>query len=291
MARKVSASNVAEMKPVSKAAAAANVTGAIGAALAEVFFQFEENRAANILGEQKSMKERLKEIAGLPGNKEHVAFRETLAAHVKEINAEADKFKLKLTDYLDSNPAAAHMYSSLSMWQRMSRACELGTGWINYEKPWAEISKAATQALNAQAATAEQARLNEQAKKIQADPKMTAARKEAEIAVINARIKAVAVKASPTARTAPGQPATTATPESNYDKAIKLLDQLDLGTLEKVAAWLQRRIESAHKRSVQATPSARAKAPTSAEHSANEREEEAVARGTPKAGKRASKRK
>jgi hypothetical protein len=290
MARKVSASNVAEMKPVSKAAAAAMVNGAIGAALAEVFFQFEEKRAAHILGEQKSMKERLKEIAGLPGNKEHVAFRETLAEHVKEIHAEADKFKLKITDYLDSNPAAAHMYSSLSMWQRMSRACELGTGWINYEKPWAEISKAATQALNAQAATAEQARLREQAAKIKADPRMPEARKQAEIAVINAKITAAAVKGSPTAKTAPGQP-TQATPESNYEKAIKLLDQLDIGTLEKVAAWLQKRIESAHKRSVQATPSARAKAPTSAEHSANEREEEAVARGTPKAGKRASKRK
>jgi hypothetical protein len=283
MARKSSPSNVAEMKPVSKAAAAAMVNGAIGAALAEVFFQFEEKRAAHILGEQKSMKERLKEIAGLPGNKEHVAFRETLAEHVKAINAEADKFKLKIADYLDSNPAAAHMYSSLSMWQKMSRACELGTGWINYEKPWAEISKAATQALNAQAATAEQAKLREQAAKIKADPKMTPARKEAEIAVINAKITAAAVKGSPTARTAPGQPAAPATPESNYDKAIKLLDQLDIGTLEKVAAWLQKRIESAHKREVPATPSARAKAPSSAEH--------AAAQGTPKAGKRASKRK
>jgi hypothetical protein len=282
MARKSSPSNVAEMKPVSKAAAAATVNGAIGSALAEVFFQFEEKRAQHILGEQKSMKDRLREIAGLPGNKEHVAFRETLAAHVKEINKEAEGFKLKLQDYLDSSPYKAHMYSSLSMWQKMSRACELGTGWINYEKPWAEISKAATQALNASAATAEQARLREQAAKIKADTKMTEARKEAEIAVINAKMKAAAVKGSPTARQAPGQ-TTQATPESNYEKAIKLLDQLDIGTLEKVAAWLQKRIESAHKREVPATPSARAKAPSSAEH--------AAAQGTPKAGKRASKRK
>jgi hypothetical protein len=282
MARKSSPSNVAEMKPVSKAAAAAMVNGAIGSALAEVFFQYEERRAENLLKDHKSMKDRLREIAGLPGNKEHVSFRETLAIHVKEINAEADKFKLKLTDYLDSNPAAAHIYSSLSMWQKMSRACELGTGWINYEKPWAEISKAATQALNASAATAEQARLREQAAKIKADTKMTEARKEAEIAVINAKMKAAAVKGSPTARQAPGQ-TTQATPESNYDKAIKLLDQLDIGTLEKVAAWLQKRIESAHKREVPATPSARAKAQPSAEH--------ATAQGTPKAGKRASKRK
>jgi hypothetical protein len=282
MARKSSPSNVAEMKPVSKAAAAAMVNGAIGSALAEVFFQYEETRAQHVLGEQKSMKERLKEIANLPGNKEHVAFRETLAAHVKEINKEAEGFKLKLQDYLDSSPFKAHIYSSLSMWQKMSRACELGTGWINYEKPWAEISKAATQALNASAATAEQAKLREQAAKIKADTKMTEARKEAEIAVINAKMKAAAVKGSPTAKTAPGQ-TTTATPESNYEKAIKLLDQLDIGTLEKVAAWLQKRIESAHKREVPATPSARAKAQPSAEH--------ATAQGTPKAGKRASKRK
>jgi hypothetical protein len=291
MARKSSPSNVAERPPVNaNKGVPANQKGAIGAALAENHYAIEERRGAAVLKEQKSMKDTLREIAGLPGTAEHQAYRATLKAHVDLINKEAEKFKFKkVQDYLDANPGQAHVYSALSMWSRMSMAIEVG--WSpNYDETWASISTSATQARKAKAATLEQAKLNEQAAKIQADTKMPEARKEAEIAIINAKIKASAVKALPQARTAPGQ-TTTATPESNYDKAIKLLDQLDLGTLEKVAAWLQRRIESAHKRSVQATPSARAKAPTSAEHSANEREEEAVARGTPKAGKRASKRK
>ena len=91
-----SASNVAERTPVKTKGKAAQ-KGAIGAALAEIFFQMEEKKANQVMAEQKTMKERLKEIADLPGTAEHIAFRETLDVHVKAINAEADRLKVVVT--------------------------------------------------------------------------------------------------------------------------------------------------------------------------------------------------
>ena len=84
---KVSASNVASRKPVSRKASAGG-EGQSGAALATVLIQEAEAKAAREQAEYRSLKDRLTEIKALTGA-DHLEFRKAMVARQGVIEAAA----------------------------------------------------------------------------------------------------------------------------------------------------------------------------------------------------------
>lgn len=144
-----SASNVAERTPVQRKGKA-TVVGAIGHAFAAVMIEAARSEGRAVLAKQKSMKDRLKELMAFPSNADHIAFRGDLDTALDDIKREAEAAKLTLNAYSEANPIAASLRSTVSMWNKMSKAVEHGmtASKVDFEKPWADISKLATEIID-----------------------------------------------------------------------------------------------------------------------------------------------
>jgi hypothetical protein len=239
----------------------ANQKGKNGAGLALVFIKDAEDRAGQELKAELSMKDRIKELMPLT-QADHQEFRAALEARRDLIKAEADKAKITMTAYLQADTVARSLNVTLSLWLKMSRAIE--TGWQpNLEKAWGEISKSATDALDAQARAAEQASKAEEAKKLAAEAEtLKAAGKTAEAAVadakravIEAEMKAEPERAGPTQHQSAagrGRPA-----KPLWDSVLELVKDRPIQDVEKLVVQLQEYIKAKTERTVKATPSNR----------------------------------
>jgi hypothetical protein len=125
---------------------AADVKGVQGHTLAQSIILAAIKSGERVIAEQRSRKDTLRLLAEFRDNADHIAFRQDLTAKLEEIKADADKAKLTLNAYCEANPIAASVRVECSLWGKMSNAVEKGfTGsLIDFDKPWSEISKAAT---------------------------------------------------------------------------------------------------------------------------------------------------
>jgi hypothetical protein len=131
----------------------ASAKGAAGHAMGVVFVKEAQKAAEQEVKQRESMKDKLKRLTALD-RESHLEFRKVLAERVQQITDVAKGMGISLTEYLRGDGISASVYASLSMWAKMSRACE--TGWKpDMALPWAEISVAATDALAAKASTGE----------------------------------------------------------------------------------------------------------------------------------------
>jgi hypothetical protein len=288
--KKISATNMVEKQPRGKKVSAKGAAGAYGAGLALVFIKEAEESAQAELRAEVSYKDRLRELEKC-AREDHLEFRKGLDERRDLIGKEAAKVKLGVAKYLEANTVDRTIYNRLSMWDRMSRACEAGYR-PNYDKSWAEISLGASDKLKAQAAAEAQAKINERIKAIESDESKPAEVKQAEITIL--RHQMPVESASPTARkSARGRkrqekPLWDSVLELIKDRPIhdveKLTQQLLFFIAEKmgnkgVRSIADSLVEDMTKRQVPATPSGRALKPgVSGERVTAEKTERATAR-------------
>lgn len=149
---KIQSSDVAS-KPVRGGRKSANVKGAIGHALAAQIISEAQEEGQRVLRQRQSRKETLRNLMGFRDDAEHIAFRGDLSAKLEEIKKEAEAAKITLNAYTDANPIAGSVRAECSLWRKMSEAVASGFtgGKVDLDKPWPDISKAATEHLAAKA--------------------------------------------------------------------------------------------------------------------------------------------
>lgn len=130
---------------------AAAAKGAAGHALAVVYIKNAEQAAEAEVKAAESMKDRLKKVQALD-RESHVEFRQVLEARVQMVRDVASGLGISLAEYRKGDAVSNSVISTVSMWQKMSKACEAGFT-PNYDHAWAVISMAATDALEAKAST------------------------------------------------------------------------------------------------------------------------------------------
>lgn len=128
---------------------AADHKGQQGHALAVLVIKQAEKTAEFLAAETRSRKMILTDLLQFRDNAEHIAFRKDLTDKLDEIKKQADAAKISLNAYCDANPGAASVRVECSLWNKLSTAAE--RGWKpDMDKPWAEISKAATNHMTGQ---------------------------------------------------------------------------------------------------------------------------------------------
>lgn len=128
---------------------AADHKGQQGHALAVLVIKQAEKAAEFLMAETRSRKMILSDLLNFRDNAEHIAFRKDLTDKLEEIKKQADAAKISLNAYCDANAGAASVRVECSLWNKLSTAVE--RGWKpDMDKPWAEISKAATNHMTGQ---------------------------------------------------------------------------------------------------------------------------------------------
>jgi hypothetical protein len=133
-------------KQVKVGSKSANVTGALGHALAALFIKSAESDAEKALKQAESRKDKLKRVEALPSHADHLAFREDLEKRRLEIKMWAESLELTMQQYMDANPDQASINVELSLWLKLDKAVSYGFK-PDYSKPWGEISIMATDIL------------------------------------------------------------------------------------------------------------------------------------------------
>lgn len=125
---------------------AADVKGVQGHTLAQSIILAAIKSGERVVQEQRSRKDTLRLLEQFRDNADHIAFRQDLEARLNEVKADAEKAKLSLNAYCEANPVAASIRAECSLWVKMSSAVERGFSGtlIDYDSPWASISKGAT---------------------------------------------------------------------------------------------------------------------------------------------------
>jgi hypothetical protein len=155
--------DIATQKPVSGKASAGG-KGHVGAALATVFMREDEAKIRSDLKATDSLKARLRRLAKL-SEPDHIEFRATMEARRDELKAQAkaagfDKWTEWFTKGGEEGLVGRSLNTGLSLWQRLSTACQKGTTWIDYELSWGALTAKATEFNNAQGASSGQGQNN-----------------------------------------------------------------------------------------------------------------------------------
>jgi hypothetical protein len=145
--RNNSASNVAE-RPVVSGAKSADVPGAKGAALAQVFIADADKAGQVAESLAMSRKTKLARLIGL-GPDDRKEFRAVMAAKQVEINDDAKAVQGRtLRDYMEDYPKAGAIYAEASLWIKMAKAVDTGWKPSNDNMHWRLVSMEATKALD-----------------------------------------------------------------------------------------------------------------------------------------------
>lgn len=146
--------NVAEMKPVtsrktSGKASAKAAKGANGHALALVFVKAAEEQADYEEKQKESNRDKLRKVHALDRDS-HIEFRRVLEDRIQVLRDMAQALDVSMAQLRAQDSKANSIVTTVSMWQKMSRACEAGFS-PDYEHSWQLISSNATAALEAKA--------------------------------------------------------------------------------------------------------------------------------------------
>lgn len=144
--------DIAEMKPTAKKAPAKPASkGNAGSALATLLIRQAEQKAQNETKEKESYKDTLRRVEKFT-REDHLAFRAELDAVLDVQKLSAESLGHTLASYRIMNPEANSVAVTVSLWRKMSEACESGYK-PDYSQSWGFISVAATSALQAKAST------------------------------------------------------------------------------------------------------------------------------------------
>lgn len=192
--------DIATMKPVSKKAAAPTASkGNTGAALAVVLLNNADKQAEAEVKQAESRKETLGRLLKFTPD-DHQAFRKQLRQRLDTYKASAATLNLTFEAFKQSDPKANSVSVTVSLWLKMSEACDAGYK-PDMGQPWAYISMQATAAVQAKAAS-------------------------------HVGTEAEPSRAAPVKRTK-GRPA-----KSNVEKALAVLDGMPAQDLETIGKWI-----------------------------------------------------
>ncbi|MFN7882856.1 MAG: hypothetical protein ACK5PF_07565 [bacterium] len=193
--------DIATMKPTTKKVPAKTASkGNTGSALASLLLKAADKQAEAEVKQADSRKDTLASFLKFTRD-DHLAFREELNARLDLYKSSAATLNLTFEAFKQSDPKANSVSVTVSLWLKMSQACE--TGWRpEMDQSWGYISIKATEALHAKALAHVGTADNPQ-------------------------------RAAPTVKAKKGRPA-----KSNVDKALAVLDGMPLQDLETIAKWI-----------------------------------------------------
>lgn len=200
--------DIAEVQPTAKKASAKTASkGNTGAALATLLIRQAEKKAQAETKEKESYKDTLRRIEKFTRD-DHLAFRAELDAVLDVQKLAAESMGHSLASYRIMNPEANSIAVTVSLWRKMSEACETGYK-PDYTQSWGYISVTATAALQAKAST-------------------------------HAGTEESPQRAAPVTKKKKGRPAI-----DNVTKGIKALDGMPLQDLETIGKWIASKIGKA----------------------------------------------
>ena len=196
--------DVAEMKPATgkKVKAKPSAIGAHGHAMAVVILNDAEAKGKREFRERETMKGFLSKVQAF-GRDDHLQFRKELDSRRESVNDICLAAGLSQSEYRQIDPIANSILSSVSLWVKLSKACEIGLTFGNNQE-WATISAEASRLIDSYAVDSQSGTIVEKI-----NPSKRVGRK----------------------------------PISGYDKAIKLLDTLPMQELMQVSKWLAVKIK------------------------------------------------
>lgn len=230
---------------------AADSKGFQGHALATLVIAQATKTGELMLAQVKSRKQVLADLMQFRDNAEHIEFRKMLDEKLDSIKKEAEKAKLSLNAWCDANPVDASIRVDCSLWVKMSTAVEKGFNGskVDLDKPWPEISKAAT------------AHLDNLTNSTGTNGKTTNAGPKQKKAKAGRKAKGTVQKAQEFAASVLKDPVTKAPlPKDNRNLAqvvATIILDATLEELNEVAAVVQRQIEYATKAKAQADDAAK----------------------------------
>jgi hypothetical protein len=129
--------------------------GSKGFALGTIIVREAIDKANAEAKHNETMKQTLKRIKAFT-REDHLSFRAVLQDKLDEQSAVAKALGTNLTAYRAGDSVVNSIVVTVSLWRKMSTACEVGFT-PDYACPWSELSCQATEAVNSVASAGDQA--------------------------------------------------------------------------------------------------------------------------------------